>query len=93
MRKAWLSNFSFIYFIEVSSCVRIRSCVFGWMGVCGGGVVSGGGVGGGVLTGDLVRSMVVAGVVGEFFSSEAFSTLTVWCVLLDEALMSLVLFG
>ena len=61
--------------------------------MCGGGLVSGGGVGGGVLTGDLVRSMVVVGVVGRFFSSEAFSTLTVWFVLLDEALMSLVSFG
>ena len=61
--------------------------------MCGGGLVSGGGVGGGVLAGDLVRSMVVVGVVVRFFSSEAFSIFTVWFVLLDEALMSLVSFG
>ena len=89
---AWLSNLSFICFIEFNSCARMNSCWFGWMGVCGGGAVSGGDVGGGVLMGELVRSMVASGVVGEFFSSESFSSLTVWFVLLDIALMSLVLF-
>ena len=51
-----------------------------------------GDVGGGVLMGELVRSMVASGVMGEFFSIESFSSLTVWFVLLDIALMSLVLF-
>ena len=65
MRVAWLSNLSFICFIECNSYVRMSSCWFGWMGVCGGGAVSGGDVGGGVLVGELVRSMVASGVVGE----------------------------